>query len=187
MLLGRDRPDMGAARVNGEAKRGGDCLMPGMLEMLGGDGRAAAQGEQAQDVLDQPEFDVGDAGSRDAHERHARIGRQARLDIVGLRDAQIVVGCLQFAIVEKRHLDRNIGGDGLDQQRDNLFLRPLHLFGAGDLDDGTAGIGTGLATDALCDLVHAAVRREPGAPGQQACDDQKSNGNGRAHGLLPIP
>ena len=92
---------------------------------------------------DQPELEIRHAGARDIHQGHAWIGRQARLHVVGLGDSQIVVGGLQVAVVEKRHLHRVVGGQRPGQQVGDLLLRPLGLLGAGDLDDVLADVGSG--------------------------------------------
>ena len=117
LLLGGDRPDVRPARVGGEAQGGPDRLMPGVFEMLGGDLGPAGQREQAENVLDQPELEIGDAGAGDVHERHARIGRQACLHVGRFGDAEIVVGGLKIAVVEKRRLNGRVGRQRLCQQR----------------------------------------------------------------------
>ncbi len=186
LLLGGDGADVRPPRVRGQAQCGRDSLLPSTGKLISGDRGAALQGDQAQDVADQPRLEIGHAGADDTHQGNARIGRQAGLDIGRLRNSEIVVRRLQVAVVEQRHLHRRVGRQRLGQQACDLLLCPLRLLGARDLDHALADAGTGLAADALRHLAHAAVGRKRGAAGQQA-GQREHDRPGPAHGVFPSP
>ena len=73
----------------------------------------------------------------------------------------------------------------LRQQGVNQLLQSLGLFGAGDLDDALAGIGTRFTRYPACDLAHAAIGRELRTARQQS--NHRREDDRVPHGLLPMP
>jgi hypothetical protein len=133
--------------------RGGEL---GLAEPVGRNVGPRRQRYKRQNVAGDAALDVELDRCRDPAYREGRVGRQARLDLGGLGEAEIVVGRLQPLVVEEGDLDR-----GVRRQRVGKQSAHPPLCGAGGFGVvGLVGLLFQLRGRNAADRVHSGVRGE---------------------------
>jgi hypothetical protein len=156
------------------------------MEAVGGHRRTRRQGQKRQDVRDNTSFNLDLERIGKPLDLDGRRRRKARLDHLGFGDAQRIVGRLQAAIVEQCDLHGGVRGQRPAQQ--GLDPCPRRMSVVGGPDGGY--IFAKLAAGNACNEVHAAIRREGLATGEQqashnhAGSDTATTGRLSARGIL---